>query len=129
MARTQEQLGVRELHSQRRRRRIGDLRRRALSLSASLFAALWLVVFAQMGTGHDPVLSAKGGTRAARMQPAAAPPPRHRYMLAVDPVTGAIERVPVDGGSAAAGQIGGSSGQAAAPAPAPAPPPVVTSQS
>lgn len=41
------------------RRRAGLLRGRVVVLSLLCFAVLWGVVFAQMATGNDPVLSAK----------------------------------------------------------------------
>lgn len=41
------------------RRRAGQLRGRVVALSLICFATLWGVVFAQMATGNDPVLSAK----------------------------------------------------------------------
>lgn len=46
-----------------RRQRDGDLRRRALFLSLIVFGVLWLAIFAQLVTGHDPVLGM--GTKVA----------------------------------------------------------------
>ncbi len=40
-------------------RRTGDLRRRVVATSVVAFALLWAIVFAQMATGNDPVLSGK----------------------------------------------------------------------
>jgi cytoskeletal protein RodZ len=62
------------------RRRAGLLRGRVVALSLICFALLWGIVFVQMATGNDPVLSAKEGSRArvtasARRRPSAA---RHR---------------------------------------------------
>jgi hypothetical protein len=41
------------------RRRAGLLRGRVVALSLVCFALLWGIVFVQMATGNDPVLSAK----------------------------------------------------------------------
>jgi hypothetical protein len=41
-----------------RRRRVGQLRGRAIAISLIAFVLLWGVVFAQMATGNDPVLGA-----------------------------------------------------------------------
>ena len=41
------------------RRRAGILRGRVVAISLICFVALWGVVFAQMATGNDPVLSGK----------------------------------------------------------------------
>jgi hypothetical protein len=41
------------------RRRAGQLRGRVVALSLICFATLWGIVFAQMATGNDPVLSGK----------------------------------------------------------------------
>ncbi len=48
------------------RRRAGQLRGRVVALSLICFAVLWGVVFAQMATGNDPVLSAKEQAAATR---------------------------------------------------------------
>jgi non-ribosomal peptide synthetase component E (peptide arylation enzyme) len=48
------------------RRRAGLLRGRVVVLSLICFAVLWAIVFAQMATGNDPVLSAKQATVATR---------------------------------------------------------------
>jgi non-ribosomal peptide synthetase component E (peptide arylation enzyme) len=48
------------------RRRAGLLRGRVVVLSLVCFAALWGVVFTQMATGNDPVLSAKEKVVATR---------------------------------------------------------------
>jgi hypothetical protein len=42
------------------------LRGRVVALSLICFVLLWGIVFAQMATGNDPVLSGKGKTVAAR---------------------------------------------------------------
>jgi len=44
---------------QAQRRRAGELRARAVAISVVAFALLWGIVFVQMATGHDPVLSNK----------------------------------------------------------------------
>jgi hypothetical protein len=97
-------------------RRLGDLRRKVVLFSIFTFLALWLIVFGQMASGHDPVLGSKSksrsgtDTRRAQSKPA---PRRPATAQAVDPVTGLVERVP-------------QTGSTAAPAPAPVSPPVVT---
>jgi hypothetical protein len=48
------------------RRRAGLLRGRVVALSLICFAVLWGVVFAQMATGNDPVLSGKEKAVATR---------------------------------------------------------------
>lgn len=48
------------------RRRAGLLRGRVVVISLICFAVLWGIVFAQMATGNDPVLSAKEKTVATR---------------------------------------------------------------
>lgn len=60
------------------RRRAGELRGRVVAISLICFALLWGIVFVQMATGNDPVLSAKrsasgrsGGQRKAAAKPTA----------------------------------------------------------
>jgi non-ribosomal peptide synthetase component E (peptide arylation enzyme) len=48
------------------KRRAGLLRGRVVVTSLICFVLLWGIVFAQMATGNDPVLSAKSKTVAAR---------------------------------------------------------------
>jgi hypothetical protein len=48
------------------RRRAGVLRGRVVAISLICFVVLWGVVFAQMATGNDPVLSGKEKTAASR---------------------------------------------------------------
>ncbi len=48
------------------RRHVGILRGRVVATSMICFALLWGIVFAQMATGHDPVLSGKEKTIAAQ---------------------------------------------------------------
>lgn len=48
------------------KRRAGLLRGRVVIASLVCFALLWAIVFAQMATGNDPVLSAKSKTVATR---------------------------------------------------------------
>jgi hypothetical protein len=67
---------MRKREAQRRlrdqRRRVGDLRSRAIATSLACFALLWAVVFVQMATGNDPVLGAgrrASGASAARPNP------------------------------------------------------------
>jgi hypothetical protein len=83
------------------RRRV-QLRVRVILLSLALFAFLWVSVFRQMVSGHDPVL---GRSEA-------------RTIWTVDPVTGAIRATPSDSPQASAQRLHPS-----------APEPVLTSQS
>lgn len=46
------------------RQRAGMLRGRVIAISLLCFGLLWAVVFVQMATGNDPVLSAKSGATA-----------------------------------------------------------------
>ncbi|HTR75537.1 MAG TPA: hypothetical protein VMH33_09835 [Solirubrobacterales bacterium] len=48
------------------RRRAGVLRGRVLALSLICFALFWSVIFTQMATGNDPVLSTKRKAVAVR---------------------------------------------------------------
>jgi hypothetical protein len=48
------------------KRRAGLLRGRVVAISLVCFALLWGVVFVQMATGNDPVLSAKEKTTSGR---------------------------------------------------------------
>ena len=110
---------------ERARERAGRARVRAIVLPIAMFGVVWAAVFAQMATGNDPALStASGPASAGRTTVAAsgagsATPPKPQQqatVLAYDPVSGTIVRVPA-------------SSAVAAPAPAPAPAPVTTSQS
>ncbi len=63
------------------KRRAGLLRGRVVALSLICFIVLWGVVFAQMATGNDPVLSAKektvastGAAKGSRRKPQATNP-------------------------------------------------------
>ena len=103
---------IAQLRLRARRARDGGLRRRAIILSLSLFALLWVAVFAQMVSGHDPVL-ASGNRVAAKTNQAA--------------------RQPTSGATTQAGtnqndELTGTSSTATQPAPV-TPAPVVTSQS
>jgi hypothetical protein len=60
-----------QLRLRARRARDGELRRRAIFLSLNLFALLWVAVFAQMVSGHDPVLAS--GSRVAAVTKQAVP--------------------------------------------------------
>jgi hypothetical protein len=60
-----------QLRLRARRAHDGELRRRAIFLSLSLFALLWVAVFAQMVSGHDPVLAS--GSRVAAVTKQAVP--------------------------------------------------------
>lgn len=48
------------------RRRAGQLRGRVVAVSLICFVVLWGIVFAQMATGNDPVLSSKEKASATR---------------------------------------------------------------
>jgi hypothetical protein len=48
------------------RRRAGLLRGRVVAISLVCFALLWGIVFVQMATGNDPVLSAKESASSGR---------------------------------------------------------------
>jgi hypothetical protein len=54
------------------KRRAGLLRGRVVALSLICFALLWGIVFVQMATGNDPVLSAKKATATNRATASAA---------------------------------------------------------
>jgi hypothetical protein len=58
------------------RRRAGLLRGRVVVLSLICFAVLWGVVFAQMATGNDPVLSGKEKAAASSTEKIGPPSPR-----------------------------------------------------
>ena len=109
------------LRMRARRQRDGQLRRRAIVLALAMFAVLWVAVFAQMVSGHDPVLG-NGTQVAAVTRNSSQQAQGHRSAggggeLALDPETGEIV------------EVAPSSSSTAAPAPAPKPAPVVTSQS
>ena len=101
-----------QLRLRARRARDGELRRRAIFLSLSLFALLWVAVFAQMVSGHDPVLASGNGVAAKTSQ------------AARQPTSGAAAQ----GSSNQNDELTGTSATATQPAPA-TPAPVVTSQS
>jgi hypothetical protein len=111
-----------QLRLRARRARDGKLRRRAIFFSLSLFALLWVAVFAQMVSGHDPVLAS--GTKVAAVTKQAA---RHPASRAKAPAStdqhGELTIDPETGSSAS-----GTSSTATQPAPV-TPAPVVTSQS
>src|SRR5579871_5550438 len=50
-----------------RRRRVRRLRKQMTALAVTLFIALWGVIFYQLVSGHDPVLSAKASTSTTRL--------------------------------------------------------------
>jgi len=47
----------------KRRARIRILRRRVVACSVALFLALWIVIFVQLASGHDPALTANADRR------------------------------------------------------------------
>ena len=101
-----------QLRLRARRARDGELRRRAIFLSLSLFALLWVAVFAQMVSGHDPVL-ASGNRVAAKTSQSAS-----------QPTVGATAQDSTNQND----ELTGTSSTATQPAPV-TPAPVVTSQS
>lgn len=83
------------------RRRAGLLRGRVVVISLICFAVLWGIVFAQMATGNDPVLSAKRtavATRAAgsaRNEAAEAEPEEEVELVEAEPEPEVEEAEPV----------------------------------
>jgi hypothetical protein len=57
-----------------RRRRTHSLRRRTLAAGCSVFAAVWVGIFARMAAGHDPVLAAASTPPKAAAPATSAPP-------------------------------------------------------
>jgi hypothetical protein len=110
---------IARLRLRARRQRDGQLRRRAIVLALTTFAVLWVAVFAQMVSGHDPVLGAgaqlaaldhRSGYQAQRQTSA----PRVGEEQQFDPESGSAEE-----GAPSSGTPNG----------VPTPAPVVTSQS
>jgi hypothetical protein len=60
------------------KRRAGLLRGRVVAISLICFALLWGVVFVQMATGNDPVLSAKEKTSSGRTTASVKRPRPHK---------------------------------------------------
>jgi hypothetical protein len=60
------------------KRRAGLLRGRVVALSLVCFALLWGVVFVQMATGNDPVLSAKQKSNTGRTTASVKRPHHHK---------------------------------------------------
>jgi hypothetical protein len=124
-----EKRRVARLHMRARRRRAGELRRKSIFLSLALFGLLWAAVFAQMVSGHDPVLG--NGTKVAAAShrttqhhaTRSKPSGGAGEELAIDPETGTVVEVPSGSSSTS-----GASQSTPAPQPA-APAPVTTSQS
>jgi hypothetical protein len=118
-----EKRRIAQLRLLARRRREGELRRRSIFLSLTVFAVLWIAVFAQMVSGHDPVLGTATNVAAGSKQSADRETKRSSANgsngLRIDPETGLIVQAPTGSGT---------SSSATQPAPAP-PAPVVTSQS
>jgi hypothetical protein len=124
-----------------KRRRASDLRRRAVVLSALLFAFVWTLVFGQMVSGHDPVLGSgqKAAATGSQHKPAKPTQPkpqpsRQPKQLEVDPATGQVVEVPSGtasppSASSTGGSVGGTSTGGGTPAPQPSsPPPAVSTQ-
>ncbi len=62
-----EAKGLARAKSRSRRRRVSTIRSRTIRGSLALFAILWAIVFVQLASGNDPVLSrySKAGKSAA----------------------------------------------------------------
>lgn len=60
------------------KRRAGLLRGRVVALSLVCFALLWGIVFVQMATGNDPVLSAKQKSNTGRTTASVKRPHHHK---------------------------------------------------
>jgi len=114
-----------------KRRRVSLIRRRAICGSLILFAAAWTVVFGQLVTGNDPVLSRTFSTRKLAAsthrvkQDANAPPrsPREPEQEGVGaPVVPSEAAAPVE-------ETAPREETAPSPAPTPAPAPIITSAS
>lgn len=73
------------------RQRAGQLRAQVVTIALIGFVLLWGVIFAQMATGHDPVL---GGKSAAV---AASPTGRKQRPVASEPPAEAVETDPEGG--------------------------------
>ena len=108
------------------RRRVSLIRRRALRGSLILFAAAWAIVFGQLVTGNDPVLSHAFSTRKLAAS-------THRVGLAGNGPSGRLPREPKQEGAV----VPAVPSEEAAPegtephavAPPPAPAPIITSAS
>jgi len=79
-ARKLEAKGLARARSRSRRQRVATIRSRTIRGSLALFAVLWGVVFVQLASGNDPVLSneqrAEGSSAAATREPTPAEPAR-----------------------------------------------------
>ena len=79
-ARKLEAKGLARAKSRSRRRRVATIRSRTIRGSLALFAVLWGIVFVQLASGNDPVLSNKNHTEkrsaVARSEPTPAEPAR-----------------------------------------------------
>jgi hypothetical protein len=82
-ARQLEAKGLARARSRSRRRRVATIRSRTIRGSLALFAILWAIVFVQLASGDDPVLSTKNqaeksaaaSTRPAPTEPVREPAP------------------------------------------------------
>lgn len=72
-ARKLEAKGLARAKSRSRRRRVATIRSRTIRGSLALFAILWGIVFVQLASGNDPVLST--GHHAERNPAVATPEP------------------------------------------------------
>jgi hypothetical protein len=76
-----EAKGLARAKSRSRRRRVAVIRNRTIRGSLALFAVLWAIVFVQLASGNDPVLSRKNhaektSATASTAQPTPAEPAR-----------------------------------------------------
>jgi hypothetical protein len=68
-----EAKGLARAKSRSRRRRIAAIRSRTIRSSLALFAILWTIVFVQLASGNDPVLSRNGQVERHSGTPAPVP--------------------------------------------------------
>lgn len=73
-----EAKGLARAKARSRRRRVATIRSRTIRGSLALFAILWAVVFVQLASGNDPVLSqkAKAEKRSTAASPSSVEPVR-----------------------------------------------------
>jgi hypothetical protein len=121
-----EAKGIARAKIRSKRRRVSLIRRRAISVSLILFAAAWAIVFGQLVTGNDPVLSRTFATRKLaasthRVKQDANAPPRSPREPEQEGV-GAPKVLPSQ-------ETAPHEETAPSPAPTPAPAPIITSAS
>jgi hypothetical protein len=119
-----------------KRRRVSLIRRRAISGSLILFAAAWAIVFGQLVTGNDPVLSRTIATRRLaasthRVKRATHAPPRSAQEPAQEGVGAPVVSSNEPGSEEAPPpkEPAPHEETTPSPAPTPAPAPIITSAS